>query len=91
VQQLCRRVDEVDPSSRADVEDQVNTLIDWWMQMSSRHKSDLRYQPNPFQKSATTPVLIHPAEEDRPGGSRPTLNSLREVESQSQLFVRWED
>lgn len=91
VQQLCWRANEVDPTTRADVEDQVNRLIDWWMQMSSRHKSDLRYQPNPFQKSATTPVLIHPAEEDRPGGSRPTLNSLREVESQSQLFVRWED
>ncbi|MFQ3661341.1 MAG: DISARM system helicase DrmA [Chloroflexaceae bacterium] len=87
VQQIQQRVDAVDPASRPEVDEQVNALIDWWLQMSGRHKADLRYQPNPFQKSATTPVLIHPAEEDRPGGSRPTLNSLREVEGQSQLFV----
>ncbi|MGB9631714.1 MAG: DISARM system helicase DrmA [Chloroflexaceae bacterium] len=91
VQQLQRRVDRVDPTSRAEVDKQVNDLIDWWLQMSSRYKENLHYQPNPFQKAASTPVLIHPAEEDRPGGSRPTLNSLREVEGQSQLFVRWEE
>ncbi|EFO81539.1 putative DNA helicase [Oscillochloris trichoides DG-6] len=90
-QQIQQRVDVVDPNNRSEVDEQIKLLIDWWVKMSDYHKSDLRYQPNPYQKSATTPVLIHPAEEERPGGSRPTLNSLREVEGQSQLFVRWEE
>jgi len=91
IRYLQQRVDEVDPTSRAEVDEQITTLIDWWQQMANRHQTNLRYRANPFQKSATTPVLIHPAEESRPGGSRPTLNSLREVEGQSQLFVRWEE
>lgn len=87
VQQIQGRADVVDPTSRVEVDEDVKALIDWWMRMVSHHNANLRYQPNPFHKSATTPVLMHPAEEDRPGASRPTLNSLREVEGQSQLFV----
>lgn len=91
IRQILQRVDAVDPTSRAEVDAQITMLVDWWQQMSNRHQVNLRYRANPYQKSASTPVLIHPAEEGRQGGSRATLNSLREVEGQSQLFVRWEE
>ena len=91
IRQIQQRVDAVDPSSRAEVDQQLTELLNWWQQMAQRHQTNLRYKPNPYQKSAATPVLLHPAEEDRPGGSRATLNSLREVEGQAQLFIRWED
>ncbi|MEI6179246.1 MAG: DISARM system helicase DrmA [Chloroflexales bacterium] len=91
IRQIQQRVDAVDPSSRAEVDQQLTELLNWWQTMATRHQTNLRYKPNPYQKSAATPVLLHPAEEDRPGGSRATLNSLREVEGQAQLFIRWED
>ena len=91
VRQIQQRVDVVDPSSRGEVDAQIDELLTWWQHMANQHHGNLRYCPNPYQKTAATPVLIHPAEEKRPGGSRGTLNSLREVEGQAQLFILWEE
>lgn len=87
---LQQRVHLVDPSLLPEVNAQLDMLIDWWKTMSNRQGIKLRYQPNPFRPNEMTPVLMHPAEEPRTGGSLPTLNSLREVEGESQLFIKWQ-
>ncbi len=87
---LRQRVQQVDESLLTEVNAQLDVLIDWWQTMISRHGIALRYQPNPFRPNDATPVLMHPAEEPRSGGSLPTLNSLREVEGESQLFIKWQ-
>jgi hypothetical protein len=87
---LRLRVQQVDASLLPEVNAQLATLIDWWQTMIGRHRTGLRYEPNPFRPNDATPVLIHPAEEPRNGGSLPTLNSLREVEGESQLFIKWQ-
>jgi hypothetical protein len=85
---LHTRVQQVDASALPEVEQQLQTLLDWWQQMITIHGTALQYQPNPYKPNAPVPVLIHAAEEKRKDGSRPTLNSLREVEGESQLFVK---
>jgi len=57
--------------------------------MITRYNSTLRYSQNPYKYDQRVHELMHPAEEQRSGGSRPTLNSLREVEGESQLFIDW--
>lgn len=86
---LRTRVQQVDPGALPEVEQQLQTLLDWWQQLVTRNGTDLRYQPNPFKPNERIPVLMHAAEEQRSGGSKATLNSLREVEGESQLFVKW--
>ena len=86
---LRHRVQQVDPGALPEVEQQLQALLDWWQQMITTNSTALRYQPNPFKTGEKIPVLMHPAEERRSDGSRPTLNSLREVEGESRLFVKW--
>lgn len=86
---ILERVSQIDQGSVNDVSEQLTALMDWWRTMITRYRARLRYAPNPYKPGEQTPVLIHPAEEQRSGGSRPTLNSLREVEGESALFIDW--
>jgi hypothetical protein len=86
---LQARVQQIDSSMWPEVNAQLQSLLAWWQQMITHHNTSLRYQPNPFRPNEGVPALMHPAEEQRSGGSRPTLNSLREVEGEAQLFVTW--
>ncbi|NJO07978.1 MAG: hypothetical protein HC876_22040 [Chloroflexaceae bacterium] len=86
---LRSRVKAIDPSALPEVEQQLQTLLDWWQQMITQNGTDLRYQPNPFKPNEPIPVLMHAAEERGRGGSKNRSTSLREVEGESQLFVKW--
>lgn len=89
LEHIRERVTNVDASVLTEVDTQLIMLLDWWQDMITRNSTDLRYQGNPFKPTQTIPILMHAAEERRSGGSRPTLNSLREVEGESQLVIRW--
>ncbi len=86
---ILERVSQVDSDAVSGVDEQLTVLLDWWRNMITRHGSSLRYAQNPYRYDAQIHELMHPAEEPRSGGSRPTLNSLREVEGESQLFIDW--
>lgn len=83
------RASQIDPEATNEVNEQLLTLMDWWRNMITRYKASLRYAQNPYKRDEQIHELMHPAEEQRSGGSRPTLNSLREVEGESQLFMDW--
>lgn len=89
---LLTRVEYVDRELEQEVEEQLNILINWWRTMAGRHGQMLIYSqpwrnPNPRHRP-----LLHPANEKKPGGgSLPTLNSLRDVEGETQLFMIWPD
>jgi Helicase conserved C-terminal domain len=86
---ILQRVGQIDSGNTSEVEAQLRALIDWWTSRAAKEKSALHYQHNYRQPNDTAPILMHPAEEQRSGGSRPTLNSLREVEGESRLFIDW--
>ena len=86
---IFQRVKRIDPGNTIEVESQLQALIDWWTSRAAKEKSALRYQHNSYKSNDQTPILMHPAEEQRSGGSRPTLNSLRDVEGESRLFIEW--
>jgi hypothetical protein len=87
---ILNRVRVVDSSSSAEVEAQLIALKDWWSGMATRYSTRLRYKQNYRRFDANVQELLHPAEETRKDGSRATLNSLREVEGETQLFMIWE-
>lgn len=86
---ILERVSQVDPDAVSGVDQQLGILMDWWQKMITRYNSSLRYSQNPYRYDQRVHELMHPAEEQRSGGSRATLNSLREVEGESQLFIDW--
>lgn len=86
---ILERASQVDPDAVGGVDEQLGVLMDWWQKMITRYSSTLRYSQNPYRYDQQIHELMHPAEEQRSGGSRPTLNSLREVEGESQLFIDW--
>jgi len=86
---ILERASQVDPDAVGGVDEQLGILMDWWQKMITRYNSTLRYSQNPYKYDQRVHELMHPAEEQRSGGSRPTLNSLREVEGESQLFIDW--
>lgn len=87
---ILNRVLRADPASVNDVRAELVALVDWWSSMAARHKLQLRYAQSPYHFNDQLQALLHPAEEARKGGSRATLNSLREVEGETQLFMIWE-
>jgi hypothetical protein len=87
---ILNRVRIVDPVSVSEVEAQLTALKDWWSGMAARYGTILRYKQNYRYYDSRVQELLHPAEETRKGGSRATLNSLREVEGETQLFMIWE-
>lgn len=87
---ILDRVQRVDATSVDEVRAQLVALRDWWSSMATRHGDRLRYAQSFYRFNEQLQVLLHPAEEARKGGSRATLNSLREVEGETQLFMIWE-
>lgn len=87
---ILDRVQRVDATSVDEVRAQLVALRDWWNSMATRHGDRLRYSQNFYRFNDQLQALLHPAEESRKGGSRATLNSLREVEGETQLFMIWE-
>jgi len=86
---IVRRVTQIDLAEKDSVEAQITELLDWWQGMIVKYKESLRYAQHPFRFDENIHELMHPAEERRSGGSRPTLNSLRDVEGEAQLFIDW--
>jgi hypothetical protein len=87
---ILNRVRSIDPTSVDEVRAQMVALVGWWSDMAARHGTQLRYSQNFYHFDDRFQALLHPAEESRKGGSRATLNSLREVEGETQLFMIWE-
>jgi len=83
------RVSRIDQGAIHDVDEQLTALIDWWQSLSTHYKSSLRYNQQPYKHDPLLHTLMHSAEGQGSDGSRPTLNSLREVEGESQLFIEW--
>jgi hypothetical protein len=88
--EIINRVKLVDARSQTEVKDQLAALVLWWKSMAARHQTRLRYTQNYRKYDSTVQELLHPAEETRKGGSRSTLNSLRDVEGETQLFIIWD-
>lgn len=89
---IHERAEKVDRMALQEVDSQLATLIDWWQSLidtTRRSGTNLWYQQLPFRNNPSVQVLMHPAEEKGSGRSLPTLNSLREVEGESQLFIKW--
>lgn len=84
---ILERVSQIDAGAASEVEEQITILLDWWRNMITRYHTSLRYAQSYYKFDQRVHELMHPAEEPRSGGSRPTLNSLREVEGESQLFI----
>lgn len=89
IERILDRVRVVDQTCVDEVRAQLVALTDWWRSMSHRYGTTLRYTQNSSHFNDRLQALLHAAEETRKGGSRATLNSLREVEEETQLFMIW--
>lgn len=90
--EILMRVGYVDRELEQEVEAQLSILINWWRTMAERHGLALIYSQPWRNPDPGSRPLLHPANEKKPGGgSLPTLNSLRDVEGETQLFMVWPD
>lgn len=67
----------------------VDGILDWWDQMKANHVKGLTYSLNPYSPAEdweSKPHLMTPAERTVRGMGRPTLGSMREVETGCDLF-----
>ena len=84
---IMDRLNIVKPSARADADEELNQFIDWWKLQASQVKP-LRYyvvETKDYNRLMNTYEVSHSPNE------KPTLRSMREVESASNMFYFTED
>ena len=77
----------VNPAARADTKAEIEQFIDKWKKLAI-DKKDLRYYVVDTEKYNR---LMNYYGEPTAKDEKPTLNSMREVESASNLYYYWED
>lgn len=84
---IMNRLNIVKPSARADAEEELDQFIDWWKLQASQAKP-LRYyvvETKDYNRLMNTYEVSHSSNE------KPTLRSMREVESASNMFYFTEE
>ena len=87
---LLERVSQGDAEEIEDARQQIQAIIDGWLEQKARHANALKYRP-PGVPAAGAPKtwLLQAAEDARAGDfPRATLNSLRDVEKTSGLYFK---
>ena len=84
---IIDRLDIVKPSARMDAENEIDDFIDWWKGRAGEDKP-VRYY---VVKKDKYNSLMSPYDKPHGESSRPTLQSMREVESASQMYYYTED
>ena len=72
---------------RVEVETEIDQFIDWWKFLATQKKPLLYY----IGKTDTYNRLMNYYGERCSESEKPTLNSMREVESASNMYYYWED
>ena len=77
----------VNPAARTDTRLEIEQFIDKWKKLA-KEKKDLRYYVVDTEKNNR---LMNYYGEPTAKDEKPTLNSMREVESASNLYYYWEE
>ena len=84
---ILTRLNIIKPSVRVEVETEIDQFIDWWKFLATQKKPLLYY----IGKTDTYNRLMNYYGERCSESEKPTLNSMREVESASNMYYYWED
>ena len=84
---ILTRLNIIKPSVRVEVEAEIDQFIDWWKFLAAQKKPLLYY----IGKTDTYNRLMNYYGERCTESEKPTLNSMREVESASNMYYFWED
>lgn len=84
---IVDRLNIIKPAARADAEIEIDQFIDWW-KLHALQKKKLRYY---VYKTDTYNRLMNPYNEPHVEYEKATLQSMREVESSSNMFYYSEE
>lgn len=84
---IIDRLNIIKPSARADAEEEIDRFIDWWKLRAAQTKP-LRYYVVGTEKYNR---LINAYDQPHEDDEKPTLRSMREVESSANMFYYTED
>ena len=87
--QVLDRLNIIKPSARADAETEIDIFIDWW-NLKARQTKPLAYtmygkQVENFER------LMSPYDQPHTDNEKPTLQSMREVESSANMYYYTEE
>ena len=87
---LLRRVSQGDAEEIEDARQQIQAIIDGWLEQKVRYGNGLKYRPPGVPAAGAVKAwLLQSAEDARAGDfPRATLNSLRDVEKTSGLYFK---
>lgn len=80
---ILDRINIVKPSARADAAEEIDQFIEWWKSKATE-SIPLSYRGDP-----KTNILINPYDKPHDGNYKPTLQSMREVESASNMYLQY--
>lgn len=88
-QLILDRLNIIKPSARADAETEIDNFIDWW-KLKARQTKPLAYtmygkQVENFER------LMSPYDQPHTDNEKPTLQSMREVESSANMYYYTEE
>lgn len=83
---ILERIKIVKPSARADAADEIDEFIGWWKRKAAE-SMPLFYRADPKRYN----ILINPYDKPHDDNYKPTLQSMREVESAANMYYYTED
>lgn len=83
---ILNRIKIVKPSARADAGDEIDEFIGWWKRKAAE-SIPLFYRADPKKYN----ILINPYDKPHEDNYKPTLQSMREVESAANMYYFTED
>lgn len=83
---ILDRIKIVKPSARADAGDEIDEFIGWWKRKAAE-SMPLFYRADPKRYN----ILINPYDKPHEDNYKPTLQSMREVESAANMYYFTED
>ena len=81
-QLILERLEIIKPSARKDAEEEIDSFIDWWKQKAAQNPK-LRYYVFATDKCSR---LMNFYDKPHIDDEKPTLNSMREVESSANMY-----
>lgn len=91
---ILDRLNIIKPSARADADDEIDRFIDWWKVLAAKPKRLLFKGPLPQYRSKEDPnnyLMSYYGQQGAKDNEKPTLSSMREVESPSNMFYYVEE
>jgi hypothetical protein len=83
---ILDRIEIVKPAARADANEEIDQFIGWWKRKAAE-TMPLHYRGDPNRSN----ILINPYDKPHADNYKPTLQSMREVESAANMYYYTED